>query len=96
MFSDMEASKYQIYISRFWQAMCRVLCSQEIMYAKDNSIKFKALKKRLEEVCTHSLTVRTLHSYPISKLPFKQRVFAYGMKYRLYFLLKVLVGLRSR
>jgi hypothetical protein len=94
--TDMEASEYQIYISRFWQAMCRVLCSQEIMYAKDNSIKFKALKKRLEEVCTHSLTVRTLHSYPISKLPFKQRVFAYGMKYRLYFLLKVLVGLRSR
>ena len=94
--TDMESSEYQIYIDRFWQAMCRVLCSQEIMYAKDNSIKFKVLKKRLEEVCTHGLTVRTLHSYPISKLPFKQRVFAYGMKYRLYFLLKVLVGLRSR
>jgi len=93
---DIELQEYQIYIDRFWQAMCRVLCSQEIMYAKDNNIKFTDLKKRLKEICTHSLTVRTLKSYPICKLPLKQRVFAYGIKYRLYFLLKVLVELRSR
>ena len=66
------------------------------MYAKDNNIKFTDFKHRLQEVCTHSLTVRTLNSYPIGKLPFKQKVFAYGMKYRLYVLLKVLVELRSR
>ena len=93
---DSESKEYQIYIDRFWQAMCRVLCSQEIMYAKDNNIKFTDIKNRLKEVCTHSLTVGTLKSYPICKLPFKQRVFAYCMKYRLYFLLKVLVELRSR
>lgn len=93
---DIESQEYQIYVDRFWQAMCRVLCSQEIMYAQDNNLKFTDLRKRLEEVCTHSLTVRTLNSYPIGKLPFKQRVFAYGMKYRLYFVLKVLVALRSR
>lgn len=93
---DIESKEYQIYINRFWQAMCRVLCSQEVMHAKEHNIKFGELKKRLEVVCTHSLTVRTLNSYPIDKLPFKQRVFAYGMKYRWYFLLKVLVGLRNR
>ena len=93
---DIKSREYQTYIDRFWQAMCRVLCSQEIMHAKDNNIKFTDVKERLKAVCTHSLTVRTLSSYPIGKLPFKQRVFAYGMKYRMYFLLKVLVGLRSR
>ena len=93
---DIKPEEYQIYIDRFWQAMCRVLCSQEIMYATDNNIKFTDLKKRLKAVCTHSLTVRALKSYPIGKLPLKQRVFAYGVKYKLYFLLKVLVGLRSR
>jgi glycosyltransferase involved in cell wall biosynthesis len=93
---DIEHEEYQIYIYRFWQAMCRVLCSQEIMYATANNIKYADLKKKLKAVCTHSLTVRALKSYPIDKLPPKQRVFAYGVKYRLYFLLKIFVGLRSR
>ncbi len=91
---DIAPEEYQIYICRFWQAMCRVICSQEIMYAADNNIKYTDLKKRLKAVCTHSLTVRAMNSYPIGTLPFKQRVFAYCIKYRLYFLLKVLVGLR--
>ncbi len=93
---DMSPEAYQIYIDRFWQAMCRVLCSQEIMYAKEHKIKYTDLKKRLQAVCTHSFTVSVLKSYPIETLPLKQRVFAYGMKYRLYFLLKILVGLRSK
>ena len=91
---DIAPEEYQIYIDRFWQAMCRVICSQEIMYAADNNIKYTDLKKRLKAVCTHSLTVRAMNSYPIGTLPLKQRVFAYCIKYRLYFLLKVLVGLR--
>ena len=93
---DIACEEYQIYIDRFWQAMCRVVCSQEIMYATDNGIKYGELKKRLKAVCTHNLTVRALKSYPIGKLPLKQRAFAYAMKYRLYYLLKVLVGLRSK
>lgn len=93
---DINPEEYQVYIDRFWQAMCRVLCSQEIMNAKVNNIKYSDLKKRMKAVCTHSLTVRALKSYPIYKLPLKQRIFAYGVKYRLYFFLKILVGLRSR
>jgi len=93
---DIKKEEYQIYIDRFWQAMCRVLCLQEIMYAKDNNIKYKDLKKRLKMVCTHSLTARVLKSYPICTLPLMQRIFAYAMKYRMYFLLKILVLLRSK
>ena len=93
---DIEKDKYQIYIDRFWQAMCRVICSQEIMNAKENNIRFKTLKKRLKEICCHELTINTFNAYPIDKLPLKQRVFAYGIKYKLYFLLKILVELRSR
>ena len=59
---DIEPDTYNIYIYRFWQAMCRVLCSQEIMYALDNKVKFKDLKKRLKTICTQSLTVS--HKYP--------------------------------
>lgn len=91
---DILKKEYQIYIYRFWQAMCRVICSQEIMHAMDNSVKYSELKKRLKTICTHSLTVEALKVYPISKLPLKQRVFAYGIRYKLYYLLKILVMLR--
>ena len=66
------------------------------MYAQDNKIKYALLRKRLKEVCTHSLTVEAMKVYPINKLPIKQSIFAYGIKYRLYFLLIILVWLRSR
>lgn len=91
---DIKEDEYRIYIDRFWQAMCRVLCSQEIMYAQDNHIKYSALKERLTMICTHSLTIHALKNYPIWKLPLKQGVFAFGVKYKLYFLLKLLVGFR--
>ena len=91
---DIKAEEYKIYTDRFWQAMCRVLCSQEIMYAQDNNIKYSALKERLKMICTHSLTVNALKKYPIWKLPLRQGVFAFGVKHKLYFLLKLLVGLR--
>ncbi len=93
---DIDPAEYQIYIDRFWQATCRVLCSQEIMYATDNSIKYTELKKRLKTVCTHTMTVKVLKSYPLGKLPLKQRIFAYMMRYRFYFFMKVLVGLRNK
>ena len=93
---DIKEDEYRIYIDRFWQAMCRVICSQEIMYAKENNVKYAELKKRLKKVCLHSLTLKALKTYPIRTLPVKQRIFAYCMKHRLYFMLKLLVGLRSK
>ena len=93
---DIPKSEYQIYIYRFWQAMCRVICSQEIMYAKENNLKYSILKQNLKGVCTHSLTKRALKEYPLNTLPLKQRLFAYCVKYKLYFFLKILVNLRSK
>lgn len=92
---DIDPSEYRVYVDRFWQAMCRVICCQEIMYAADHKIRYADLRKRLRAVCVNDLTVRTLRSYPINTLPLKQRVFAYCMKYRCYLLLKMLVILRS-
>ena len=91
---DIKSDEYRVYTDRFWQAMCRVLCSQEIMYAQDNDIKYSVLKERLKMICTHSRTLNALKKYPIWKLPLKQGVFAFGVKHKLYFLLKLLVGLR--
>ena len=93
---DNSQEEYQIYLDRFWQAFCRVVCSQEVMYAEANNVKYGDLKKRLKSVCENPLTVKVLKSYPLRKLPLKQMIFAYAMKYKLYFVLKKLVDLRSR
>ena len=93
---DILPQTYRVYLYRFWQAVCRVLCSQEIMYALDNGVKTSDLKERLKAVCTHDKTVRALKAYPIGTLPLGQRVFAYAIKYKVYSLMKILVKLRSR
>lgn len=91
---DIEPEKYEIYMYRFWQAICRVICSQEIMHATDQKIEYKVLRERLKMICTHEITVKTFKNYPLHKLPLAQRIFAYGIKHKMYYLLKVLVGLR--
>lgn len=93
---DADPSAYAVYLHRFWQAMCRVQCSQEILHATQNHIPYATLKQRLRMVCTHPRTVAALKAYPIGTLPLKQRIFAYGLKYRAYALLKLLVTLRSQ
>jgi len=94
--NDIDEKEYGIYINRFWQAMCRVICTQEIMYGKVNGIKFSETGKMLKKICTHKQSIKALKMYPIATLPLKQRVFAYCMKCRLYFLMKLLVELRSK
>jgi hypothetical protein len=84
--ADIKPEEYQIYIYRFWQAMCRVICSQEIMYADQLKVSYSHLKSRLKTVCTHPLTTEILKAYPIGSLPLKQRIFALAMKYKMYLL----------
>lgn len=93
--SSISPTEYKIYIDRFWQAMCRVSCSQEIMHAADLHIKYSELRSKLKAICTHPMTQTALKTYPIGKLPFRQFIFAFGLKHKLYFLLKVLVELRK-
>ena len=91
-----EKCEYKIYFDRLVQGFGRILCSQEIMYARDNKIKFSHLKKRLKEICTHDKIQNVLKSYPWYKLPVKQAAFAFAMKYKLFLLQKLMVVLRDR
>lgn len=88
--------EYQLYLDRLIQGYGRILCSQEIMYAHDNKIKYSVLKKRLKEICKCEKISDVLKRYPWYKLPKKQAAFAFAMKYKLYFLQKLMVTLRAR
>jgi glycosyltransferase involved in cell wall biosynthesis len=88
--------EYKIYLDRLVQGFGRILCSQEIVHAKYEKIKYVALRKRLKEICTNNKIQKVLKSYPWHKLPVKQGAFAFAMKYKLFLLQKVMVLLRDR
>ena len=88
--------EYKLYLDRLTQGFGRILCSQEIMHARDNKIKFSHLKKRLKEICTEDKIQNVLKSYPWYRLPVKQAAFAFAMKYKLFLLQKLMVILRDR
>ncbi len=88
--------EYQLYLDRLTQGYGRILCSQEIMYAKEQKLKYSALRKRLKVICTHKNLVMVLRSYPWYKLPKKQAAFAFAMKYKLYWMQKLMVLFRAR
>ena len=88
--------EYDLYLKRLIQGYARILCSQEIMYAKENNIKYADLSKRLKMICENQLVSDTLKTYPWYKLPKKQAAFAFAMKYKLYFLQKIMVLFRAR
>ncbi len=88
--------EYGLYVDRLIQAYGRILCSQEIVHARAEKIKYSVLRKRLKEICTHEKIRGVLQTYPWYHLPVKQAVFAFTMKYQLYFLQCILVFLRDR
>lgn len=88
--------EYALYLDRLVQGYGRIIASQEIIYARDNKIKYRNLKKRLKLICEHEKMAEVLKTYPWYQLPKKQAAFAFSMKYKLYFLQKLMVLLRAR
>ena len=88
--------EYGLYLDRLVQGYARISCSQEIMYAHDQGKPYADLRGRLRMICTHEAVKTVLASYPWYRLPKKQAAFACAMKYRLYFVQKLMVLLRAR
>ena len=87
---------YELYFNRLVQAFGRVLCSQEIMNAKENNIGYFELRGRLKTICNLNIISSSLKNYPIFRLPKMQAAFAFMIKHKLYFLQVLAVVLRSR
>lgn len=88
--------EYGLYLNRLIQGYGRILCSQEIMYAKENNIKYPLLLKRLKMICKSQMISNALNNYPWYRLPKKQAAFAFAMKYKLCFIQKLMVLYRAR
>lgn len=88
--------EYSLYLNRLIQGYGRILCSQEIMHAKENGIKYSSLLERLKMICKSQMISEALKDYPWYRLPKKQAAFAFAMKYKLYLLQKLMVLFRAR
>ena len=88
--------EYHLYFERLVQGYGRIVSVQEIMYAHDKKIKYRDLRARLKQICTSEMLANVLKSYPWYQLPKKQAAFAFCMKYKLYYMQKLMVLLRSR
>lgn len=93
---EVPKEEYKIYLDRLIQGFGRLLCSQEIVHAKEEKIPYFVLRRRLKEICTREKIAQALKTYPWYRLPIKQAVFAFLMKYRLFLLQKWIVILRDR
>ncbi len=92
----LKKEEYALYLDRLIQGYGRILCSQEIMYAREQKTGYRALRERLEKICASEKITKTLNSYPWHKLPKKQAAFAFAMKYKLYFMQKIMVEIRAK
>ncbi len=91
----MPAAQYRLYFDRTAQGFGRILCAQEILHAFDTKMPFGTLCSRLKTICTQAHIASALETYPWYKLPVRQAVFAFLMKYRLYRLQTWIVALRK-
>lgn len=94
--SIVSKAEYKIYLDRLTQGFGRILCSQEIVHAREEKIKFSVLRKRLKEICAKEEIRSVLKTYPWYQLPIKQALFAFAMRYQLFYLQKLMVILRER
>ena len=88
--------EYGLYFDRLVQGYGRIVSVQEIMHAHDKKIKYSTLRARLKEICTNEMMTKVLKTYPWHQLPKKQAAFAFCMKYKLYYMQKIMVLLKSR
>lgn len=89
-------SEYRIYLDRQYQAQIRFFTVQEISYARSCGMGEAELNRRLADICDDAQFGAVLRRYPWRRLPVKQAIFAFAMRFRMIWLIKLLVALRTK
>ena len=92
----LEQEDMQRCTDRMLQARARVALVSEIQYGRSCGKGHREMKNRLGALSGTPELQRILRRYPIQKLPGKQALFAFAMRYRLTWLEYLLVYLKER
>lgn len=91
----MPEEEFQLYLDRLFQARARVAVVDEIQDAKACKISWKILRQNLHEICKDEELQQVLKRYPYTRLPAKQAIFAFTMRYCLAGMQYLLVSLKE-
>ena len=78
------------------QARARVALASEVQYGLARGMGFWEIRGRLRQITGEERLRRTLRRYPYWKLPKKQALFAFAMRYQLSLLQYLLICLKER
>ena len=81
---------------RLLQARARVALASEVQYGLAKGAGFFQTRGQMRRITGNERLRRTLRRYPYWKLPKKQALFAFAMRYRLSLLQYLLIYLRER
>lgn len=91
----MAREDFLLYVDRYFQSSVRIAVTQEIQYASAGGMTAGELKERLCQICHDEEVVKVLKRYPYWKLPLKQAIFAFSVRFRLTGLQRLLVHIRK-
>lgn len=83
-------------LGRMLQAKARVALVSEIQHGRAGGKDYVSIRPSMARICANQTLQQILHRYPYWKLPKKQALFAFTMRYRLFLLQYLLVCLRER
>lgn len=89
-------SEYQIYTDRMLQARARTAIAAEVFNAAEKRLPRKIWAGRIRGICSDESLQQVLRRYPYWKLPYKQALFAFFMRYRRAGCLWCLVRLKEK
>ncbi len=92
----MPEEEFKLYTDRYFQSCVRISVAQEIGHADESRESIIALKKRLKEICMDEEVRRVYAGYPYWRLPLKQAIFAFAVRFRLIGMQRLLVHFRKK
>lgn len=76
-------SEYGIYTGRMLQARARTAIVTEVLNAVEKRLPRRIWADRIRRICRDETLVQVLRQYPYWKLPYKQALFAFFMRYQM-------------
>lgn len=88
--------EYRLYLDRQYQAQIRFFTVQEIANARACGMAEAELNRRLKDIVNDVRLCAVLRRYPWRRLPLKQAVFAFALRFKMIWLIKLLAVLRTK
>lgn len=85
---------YKIRLDRYFLKIARISLIEEIVHLKQNG--WRMAKNNINRIATNNELRNILCSYPLNKLPFKQKVLFFAVKEKMYLMVTALIKMNLK